>query len=81
MASPGGKLSSEARLMRNGDRFQFEVQSDKKYIFQAGTFFTNCLQICCMSPFLIRPGLRRATFPPGEGVGTQSAFMEGKSVW
>ena len=23
---------------------------------------------CQYTPFLIRPGLRRATFPPGEGI-------------
>ena len=32
------------------------------------TIFTNCIGMSQVSPFLIRPDLRRATFPPGEGI-------------
>ena len=32
------------------------------------SLFTNYVGMFQISPFLIRPGLRRATFPPGEGI-------------
>ena len=32
------------------------------------SLFTNYVGMLQISPFLIRPGLRRATFPPGEGI-------------
>ena len=33
MASPGGKLSSEARLMRNGELYRLPMQFVKKVLF------------------------------------------------
>ncbi len=68
MASPGGKLSSAARLMRSGEMSNDNSISVKKFILQHDTVLSRCNGINQMSPFFIRPGSRRATFPSGEGI-------------
>ena len=55
IASPGGKLSSAARLMRNGETERFSMQFVKKYDLKSCTFLFACVPYQKMSPFLIRP--------------------------
>ena len=55
VASPGGKLSSAARLMRNGEMFRLRIQFVKKYNLKGGTFLFDCVPYQKVSPFLIRP--------------------------
>ena len=55
IASPGGKLSSAARLMRNGETERFSMQFVKKYDLKSCTFLFACVPDQKMSPFLIRP--------------------------
>ena len=55
IASPGGKLSSAARLMRNGETERFSMQFVKKARFEK-LYVLICLRPNQkMSPFLIRP--------------------------
>ncbi len=67
MASPGGKLSRVARLMRNGetDRFRMlfvkKVQLEKRYVL----IYLHPVSKKVAVP---HPPLR-GTFPPGEGIG------------
>ena len=63
MASPGGKLSSAARLMRNGEMYRFQMQFVKKYNLTVCTFLFDCIPRQRLSPFLIRPF--RGHLPPG----------------
>ena len=64
---PRGKLSSKARLMRNGEHSILHLQLVKKVPFWYLCTSVSLLSLPYLSPFLIRPGIRRATFPPGEG--------------
>ena len=63
MASPGGKLSSEARLMRNGEIFQFCMQFVKKVLFEK---LYVLIYLCTISEDVAIPHPPlRGTFPPG----------------
>ena len=64
---PRGKLSSKARLMRNGEHSILHLQLVKKVPFWYLCTSVSLLSLPYLSPFLIRPGIRRVTFPPGEG--------------
>ena len=76
-ASPGGKLSSVARLKRNAGGNVSEVP--KFVLFPVldmgiGTQFVLCRSA---SPeFLFRPRVRSATFSPGEGVLRRSKLPD-----
>ena len=63
MASPGGKLSSVARLMRNGEMDQFCMQFVKKVQFERLCVYI-CLYPISENVAVPHPPLR-GTFPPG----------------
>ena len=67
IASPGGKLSSEARLMRNGEMERFRMQFVKKVQFEK-LYVLICLRPRSENVAIPHPPLR-GTFPPGEGIG------------
>ena len=66
IASPGGKLSSAARLMRNGERFRLRIWSVKKVQLER-LYVLICPRIMSESVAIPHPPLR-GTFPPGEGI-------------
>ncbi len=49
--------------------YQICRQFEKKVQWKRPSILIGLHSTSKMSPFLIRPGLRRATFPPGEGIG------------
>ena len=63
---PRGKLSSVARLMRNGEMDQFCMQFVKKVQFERLYVFI-CLYPISENAAVPHPPLR-GTFPPGEGI-------------
>ena len=64
IASPGGKLSSAARLMRNGDRFILHLQLVKMVAFWYLCAFVSQFSFPFLSPFLIRPSVRTGAPSP-----------------
>ena len=67
IASPGGKLSSKARLMRNGEMDRFCMQYVKKVLFER-LYVLICLHPLLENVAVPHPPLR-GTFPSGEGIG------------
>ena len=66
IASPGGKLSSAARLMRNGETERFSMQFVKKVRFEK-LYVLICLRPISENVAVPHPPLR-GTFPPGEAI-------------
>ena len=66
IASPGGKLSSVARLMRNGETGRFPMQLVKKVQFEK-LYVLIYLHPISENIAIPHPPLR-GTFPPGEGI-------------
>ncbi len=67
IASPGGKLSSVARLMRNGDTNRFLIRFVKKVLLETPYVL---IYRCPISESVADPHPPlRGTFPPGEGIG------------
>ncbi len=78
MASPGGKLSSEARLMRNGETDRFCMQFVKKVQFEK-LYVLICLRPISENVAVPHPPLR-GTFPPGEGISPPNSAFPGCRV-
>ena len=73
MASPGGKLSSAARLMRNGETERFSMQFVKKVRFEK-LYVLICLRPISENVAVPHPPLR-GTFPPGEGIAPANSNL------
>ena len=66
IASPGGKLSSVARLMRNGDTNRFRIRFVKKVLLE--TLYVLIYRCPISESVAVPHPPLRGTFPPGEGI-------------
>ena len=74
IASPGGKLSSAARLMRNGEGFQLRIPFVKKVQLER-LYILICPRLMSESVAIPHPPLR-GTFPPGEGISPPNSNLQ-----
>src|SRR5574344_1773416 len=66
LASPGGKLSSVARLMRNVDTNRFRIRFVKKVLLE--TLYVLIYRCPISESVAVPHPPLRGTFPPGEGI-------------